>query len=98
MWQGFIIGWRIMPKSKQVTKKVSNSEWVRRRNIRKMARKQALRLSVSRKQVVTEDLLESIRKTPLKPQSEKQKGFFKRSMDGIRNVFAGRNKNSRGVV
>tara|TARA_Y100001938_G_scaffold149898_1_gene238555 strand:+ start:495 stop:758 length:264 start_codon:yes stop_codon:yes gene_type:complete len=87
-----------MPKSKQITKKVSNSEWVRRRNKRKWARKLALKHFVSRKQVVMADTKKSIDQTPLKPQSEKPKGFFKRSMDGIRNVFAGRNKNSRGVV
>jgi len=98
MWQGPTIGWRIMPKSKQVTKKVSNSEWVRRRNKRKWARKLALKHSVSKKRVVMEDTKKSIDQTPLKPQSEKPKGFFKRSMDGIHNVFAGRKKNSRGVV
>ena len=87
-----------MPKSKQITKKMTNSEWVRRRNKRKWARKLALRHSVLKKRVVMADTKESSKQTPLKPQNEKPKGFMRKTLEGIRSVFVGRQKNSRGVV
>jgi len=78
-----------MPITKHHKKKYPNSEWVRRRNIRRAAQRQASKLNTSASAVATVDSserLEEVRSTPVKP---KPKGLWQRSMAGIKRVFAG---------
>ena len=50
-----------MPKTKHHKKKYPNSEWVRRRNIRRLQAKLASRQGSSEKKVDTVDLSENIK-------------------------------------
>ena len=84
-----------MPKTKHHKKKYPNSEWVRRRNIRKAA---ASKQSSSKPVVDMVDSSEPIKETPLKPQKDKPKGFIQKSLAGIKNVFVNQKENSKSVV
>ena len=75
-----------MPKTKHHKKKYPNSEWVRRRNIRKAAAKQALKQNLSEPPVDTVDLSDNIKETHSAAQSPKPKSW----LGAIKNVFAGR--------
>ena len=78
-----------MPITKHHKKKYPNSEWVRRRNIRRAAQRQASKQDISDIAVATVDSserLEEVRSTPAKP---KQKGLWQRSMGAIKRAFAG---------
>ena len=83
-----------MPESKHNTKNRSHSQWKRIRNIRKAHSK---RIS-SEPQVDMVDSNKSLEKTHSRQVNQKQKGFFRRTLDGIRSVLVGRGKNSRGAV
>tara|TARA_R110001583_G_scaffold19081_1_gene75157 strand:- start:740 stop:988 length:249 start_codon:yes stop_codon:yes gene_type:complete len=78
-----------MPITKHHRKKYPNSEWVRRRNIRRAAQRQASKLNTSASAVATVDSSEpqvEVRSTSVTP---KPKGLWQRSMAGIKRVFAG---------
>ena len=78
-----------MPITKHHKKKYPNSEWVRRRNIRRAAQRLASKLDTSDIAVDTVDSkerLEEVHSTPAKP---KQKGLWQRSMGAIKRAFAG---------
>jgi hypothetical protein len=83
-----------MPKTKHHKKKYPNSEWVRRRNIRKMMAKQASKQDSSGKQVAMVDLLENIKKTHSPSQEKKPKGL----LEGMKSVFAGLKKSTKNAV
>ena len=78
-----------MPITKHHRKKYPNSEWVRRRNIRRAAQRQASKQDISDIAVATVDSKEpqvEVRSTSVTP---KPKGLCQRSMAGIKRVFAG---------
>ena len=78
-----------MPITKHHKKKYPNSEWVRRRNIRRAAQRQASKQDISDIAVATGDSserLEEVRSTPVKP---KPKGLWQRSMGAIKRAFVG---------
>ena len=83
-----------MPKTKHHKKKYSNSEWVRRRNIRKMTAKQASKQDSSKKQVVMDISKENTVKTPSPSQDKRQKGL----LNAIKSAFAGQIRNTRDAV
>jgi len=83
-----------MPKTKHHKKKYPNSEWVRRRNIRKLQRRLASKLNSLGKKVGTVDLKENMGKTPLPSQEKKPKNWWA----GIKNAFAGRRRNTNDAV
>ncbi|ANS05438.1 hypothetical protein [uncultured Mediterranean phage] len=83
-----------MPKTKHHKKKYPNSEWVRRRNIRKSQARLALGQSLLEKKVDMEVSKENTTRTPLVSQEKKQKGLF----HAIKNVFVGRGKNTKSAV
>ena len=83
-----------MPESKHNTKNRSHSQWKRIRNIRKAHSK---RIS-SEPQVDMVDSSEPIKETPLKPQTDKPKGFIQKGLEGIKNVFVDQKENSKSVV
>ena len=75
-----------MPKTKHHKKKYPNSEWVRRRNIRRLQAKLASRQGSSEKKVDTVDLSDNIKETHSAAQSPKPKSW----LGAIKNVFVGR--------
>jgi hypothetical protein len=78
-----------MPITKHHKKKYPNSEWVRRRNIRRAAQRLASKHDTSdivEATVDSNERLEEVRSTPAKP---KQKGLWQRSMGAIKRAFAG---------
>ena len=78
-----------MPITKHHKKKYPNSEWVRRRNIRRMTQRLASKLGTSdtaEATVHSKDNLEEGRSTSVKP---KQKGLWQRSMGAIKRAFVG---------
>ena len=75
-----------MPKTKHHKKKYPNSEWVRRRNIRKAAAKQALKQNLSEPPVDTVDSSENIKEIHSAVQKAKPKGWWA----AMKNVFVGR--------
>ena len=77
-----------MPITKHHQKKYPHSEWVRRRNIRRAAARQALKPSSSGTVEPIKDFEKPSVETSLPSPSPKQKGFIKKSMDAIQNVFA----------
>ena len=80
-----------MPKSKHHKKKYPNSEWVRRRNIRRML---ASKQNSSKKPVAMEVSKDNTVKTP-SPQPERMpKNLF----NAIKNAFVGRRKNTKDVA
>jgi hypothetical protein len=83
-----------MPKTKHHKKKYPNSEWVRRRNIRKLQARLASKLDSLGKKVDTVDLSENIKKTHSPSQEKKPKGWWA----GIKNAFAGRRRNTKDAV
>ena len=72
-----------MPKTKHHKKKYPNSEWVRRRNIRKAA---ALKQSSSKPVVDMVDSLDNTKEIRSTAQITKPKSW----LGAIKNVFAGR--------
>ncbi len=83
-----------MPKTKHHKKKYPHSEWVRRRNIRKLQSKVASKLDSLGKKAVTVDLLKSTEKTRSLSQTKKQKGWWAE----MKNAFVGRRKNTKDAV
>ena len=83
-----------MPKTKHHKKKYPNSEWVRRRNIRRLQAKLASRQGSSEKKVDTVDLSENIKKTHSTPQQNRPKSLWA----GIKNAFAGHRRNTNDAV
>ncbi len=83
-----------MPKTKHHKKKYPNSEWVRRRNIRKSQAKLASGQSLSEKKVDMEVSKENTTKTPLISQEKKQKGL----LNAIKSAFVRRGKNTKSAV
>ena len=75
-----------MPKTKHHKKKYPNSEWVRRRNLRRQAAKQALKPSLSKPPVDTVDLSSNTKKIRSTAQKTKPKNW----LGAIKSVFAGR--------
>tara|TARA_Y100001938_G_scaffold133783_1_gene193512 strand:+ start:10960 stop:11196 length:237 start_codon:yes stop_codon:yes gene_type:complete len=75
-----------MPKTKHHKKKYPNSEWVRRRNLRRHAAKQALKPNLSKPPVDTVDLSEHTKEI----RSTAQKTQPKNWLGAIKSVFAGR--------
>ena len=83
-----------MPKTKHHKKKYPNSEWVRRRNIRKSQAKLASGQSLSGKKVDMEVSKENTTRTPSMSQEKKQKGL----LNAIKSAFANRGKNTKSAV
>ena len=78
-----------MPITKHHKKKYPHSEWVRRRNIRRMSQRQASKHDISdiaEATVDSNERLEEVHSTSVKP---KQKGLWQRSMGAIKRAFAG---------
>jgi len=78
-----------MPITKHHKKKYPNSEWVRRRNIRRAAQRLASKLDTSGTAVATvasTENLEEVHSSSVKP---KQKGLWQRSMGAIKRAFVG---------
>ena len=75
-----------MPKTKHHKKKYPNSEWVRRRNLRRQAAKQDLKQNLSKPPVDTVDLSDNTKEIRYTAQNQKQKSW----LGAIKNVFAGR--------
>tara|TARA_R110002020_G_scaffold465134_2_gene686350 strand:- start:553 stop:789 length:237 start_codon:yes stop_codon:yes gene_type:complete len=75
-----------MTKTKHHKKKYPNSEWVRRRNIRKAAAKQASKQNLSKPVVDTVALKNNIKETHSAAQKAKPKSW----LGAIKSVFAGR--------
>lgn len=80
-----------MPKTKHHKKKYPNSEWVRRRNIRKMSVSKQNSLE---KKTVMEGSKENTEKTLFQQQEKKQKSL----LNAIRNAFVGQIKNTKDAV
>ena len=87
-----------MPITKHHKKKYPHSEWVRRRNIRRAAAKQALKPSSSGTVEPIKDFEKPSAETSLPSQSPKQKGFIKKGMYAIRNVFARQGKKRKNAA
>jgi len=87
-----------MPKTKHHKKKYPNSEWVRRRNIRRqLERARLIRASkpgLSYKLEDTEVSKNATEEIRSKPQTSKPKGFWA----GIKNAFAIRGRNTRSAA
>ena len=83
-----------MPISKHHQKKYPNSEWVRRRNIRRAATKRASRLSLSEQPVA----MASLKKSTENIHKISQKTTAKNWFQGMKNVFADRIKSLKDVV
>ena len=77
-----------MPKTKHHKKKYPNSEWVRRRNLRRHAAKQALKQNLSKPPVDTVDSSNNTNEIHSIAQKPKQKGW----LAAIKNVFVGRGR------
>tara|TARA_B100001250_G_C19797496_1_gene789460 strand:+ start:2029 stop:2277 length:249 start_codon:yes stop_codon:yes gene_type:complete len=78
-----------MPITKHHKKKYPNSEWVRRRNIRRAAQRLVSKTDISDTVVDTvasTENLEQVHSSPVKP---KQKGLWQRSMGAIKRAFVG---------
>ena len=75
-----------MPKTKHHKKKYPNSEWVRRRNLRRQAAKQDLKQHLSKPPVDTVDLSDNTKEIRSTAQNQKQKSW----LGAIKNVVAGR--------
>jgi hypothetical protein len=83
-----------MPITKHHKKKYPNSEWVRRRNIRRAAGKQVSKPDSSVMPVATEHLKENTEHVRSARPNRNVKSWF----HGIKNVFAGRVRNSKDVA
>tara|TARA_R100001510_G_C7648950_1_gene206345 strand:+ start:553 stop:789 length:237 start_codon:yes stop_codon:yes gene_type:complete len=77
-----------MPKTKHHKKKYPNSEWVRRRNLRRQAAKQVLKQNLLKPAVDTVDSSNNTNEIHFTAQKPKQKGW----LAAMKNVFVGRGK------
>jgi|TARA_R110002020_G_scaffold468744_2_gene693257 hypothetical protein len=75
-----------MPKTKHHKKKYPNSEWVRRRNLRRQAAKQVSRPSSSEPVMAMVDSSDNTKEIRSTAQKAKPKGW----LAAMKNVFAGR--------
>ena len=83
-----------MPKTKHHKKKYPNSEWVRRRNIRRMMEKQASKQDSSKKQVAMDISRQNTEKTLSPSQDKKQRGL----LNAIKSAFAVQKRNTKDAV
>ena len=87
-----------MPIAKHRTKKTPHSVWVKRRNKRKYQRKYHAKHISLNKQVDMAALSEPIKETPLKPQTDKPRGFIQKSLAGIKNAIVDQKENSKSAA
>ena len=75
-------------------KKYPNSEWVRRRNIRRAAAQQALKQDLSAGPVATEDSSKNITEIHSPSPKSKPKSWWAE----MKSVFAGRRRNTKDAA
>ena len=83
-----------MPITKHHRKKYPNSEWVRRRNIRRAAARQALKQDSSVMPVATVASKPSTDAVHSPPPTNKPKSWW----EGIKNAFVGRARNTKSAA
>ena len=86
------------PISKHHKKKYPNSEWRRRRNIRREEARLHSKLDISDIAEATVDLKEPQEEIRSVSVTQKPKGLFQKSMGAIKRVFAGPRRSSKDAV